>query len=770
MRLACVAAMLCQAALLTAASPPSRTAAPARAGRTVDSYFGHQAPDPYRWMQAATPALAGSHEQAAFNELAAGPELAAWTAAQTARTHAILGALPGRDALARDMGDIARGLVVVSAVTEVGHLIFFRRRDAGEPRAKLLVRDTQTGRERVLLDPNRIELQGAPVTIEQFAPSQDGRYVAVGIGHTGTPNAGTPSAGTPNAGPPHAGPPHAGTPHAGTPQASARQDVLYVLNADTGRRLPDQIDRTRLASVSWLPDGRSFFYNRLRRAEPGQGPQDRFTYQQVLLHHLGQDPSRDAAVFGAGMPGLSSVAPTDFVAVAAVTGTRTLLAIQNDGASPDLSLYLGHLPQGSGNVGYQWQRITRPEDGVVDVAAGRDTLYLRSRQGAPRYKVLALPLAHPVLARARLAVAPSGAVLTSMAVSAGALYVAGRSGAASTLVRVGTDGRAVAIALPRQGSIAPPREGPGSLTADPRVPGAIVGVASWVAPPAYYAVDDQGARVRDLALGPSSPTAGYVVTETTVPARDGRTRLPLSIIAARGTPHDGHRPVLVEGYGAYGISEEPSPALIPTIRAWVDAGGVMAIAHGRGGGELGEDWHAAGARDSKPNAIHDFVDSAWAMVDLGYASTDTLAVTATGAGGVTVGGAITEAPTLFRAAYLRNGLLDPLRHEAAPGAEARVPEFGTVALQADAAALLAIDPYQNVRAGVVYPAMLLSAGEGDPDVPFWHSAKMAARLAAVGRARGPVLLEAEEGDQAAEADGLAFVLWQLGGPAFRPSR
>ena len=713
----------------------------------VDSYFGHQAPDPYHWMQAATPELASTPEQAAT------PELAAWTAAQTARTHAILGALPGRAALARHMGDIARGLVVVSAVTEVGHLIFFRRREAGEPRAKLLVRDTQTGRERVLLDPNRITLQGAPVTIEQFAPSQDGRYVAVGIGHAGAPNA---------------GPPNAGTPNAGTPQAGVRQDVLYVLNADTGRRLPDQIDRTRLASVSWLPDGRSFFYNRLRPAAAGPGPQARFTFQQVLLHRLGQDPSRDAAVFGAGMPGLSSVAPADFVAVAAVTGTRTVLAIQNDGASPDLSLYLGHLPQGSG--GYQWQRITRPEDGVVDVAAGRDTLYLRSRQGAPRYKVLALPLAHPVLARARLAVAPSGAVLTNMAVSAGALYVAGRSGAASTLVRVGLDGHAVALALPRQGSIAPPREGPGSLTADPRVPGAIVGVASWVAPPAYYAVDDQGTRVRDLALSPPPPAAGYVVTETTVPARDGRTRLPLSIIAARGAPHDGHRPVLVEGYGAYGISEEPSPALIPTIRAWVDAGGVMAVAHGRGGGELGEDWHAAGARDSKPNAIHDFVDPAWAMVDLGYASTDTLAVTATGAGGVTVGGAITEAPTLFRAAYLRNGLLDPLRHEAASGAEARVPEFGTVALQADAAALLAIDPYQNVRADVVYPAVLLSAGEGDPDVPFWHSAKMAARLEAVRRARGPVLLEAEDGDQAGEADGLAFVLWQLGVPAVRPSR
>ena len=256
------------------------------------------------------------------------------------------------------MQDIARSMDVVSAVTPVGRLVFFRRRDSGQSGAKLMVRDTQNGRERVLLDPNKIALGGRLVSIDQFAPSQDGRYVAVGIGVT-----------VDGAGPP--------------------QDMLYVLDADTGRRLSDQIDRARFASVSWLPDGRSFFYNRLRRADPGQDSRDRFTYQKVFLHRLGQDASRDVPVFGAGLPGLDSIARTDFVAVASIIGTRRVLGIQNDGVSPDLSLYLGQLQQGDG--GYAWQRITRPQDGVVDVAAGRDALYLRSRQGAPRYKVLALP-------------------------------------------------------------------------------------------------------------------------------------------------------------------------------------------------------------------------------------------------------------------------------------------------------------------------------------------------------------------------------------------
>jgi prolyl oligopeptidase len=721
-------AVLGAGALVAAAGAAPEKPPVARVDRDSDTYFGKVVTDPYRWME--TPSA----------------ELDRWVKAEDAYARTILDAIPGRDALRRHMDEVAGRMTIVTQITPVGHLVFYRRKDAGDDLAKLVVRDTQTGRDRVLLDPNRIVENGHHVSIDQFQPSQDGHYVAVGIAPGGS-----------------------------------EEDVLYVLDADTGSRLPDVIDRARFASASWLPDGRSFFYNRLRLAGPHEAPADRFSYQKVFVHRLGTDPAADVPVFGAGVGGVKTIAPTDFVAVAAIMGTRYALGIQSDGVSPEIALYLSPIPVDGG--AYAWQRIAAADDGIVDVAAGRDMLYFRSHQDAPRYKVISVPLEKPDLRAARLVVPQGDGVLTNIAVAADALYVAGRNGAASSLLRVGEDGKPAPLAMPMTGSIAPPEEGPGALSADPRVPGAIVGIDSWVTPTAFYAIGgDAPHALTDLGLAPHvDAPADYVITETTVAAKDGRTRLPLSIIEKKGTPHDHNQPVLVEGYGAYGVSEVPSPRLVPVVRGWVDAGGVMAIAHIRGGGELGEDWYLAGKKVTKQNTIHDFIDCAWGMTALGYASPATLAGMGTSAGGIAIGGAITQMPSLFRAALIRVGSSDPLREEFTEGGPANIPEFGTVKVQADFNALLAMDAYQHVRQGVMYPAVMLTAGAQDHRVPLWEPAKMAARLqASSARAKGPTLLRVDfdgghgtigAGQQAVDAewaDGFAFLLWQMGVKGYQP--
>jgi prolyl oligopeptidase len=532
----------------------------ARIDKDSDIYFGKTIQDPYRWME--TPS----------------PEFDAWVRAQDSYTRAVLAAIPGREALRRHIDDVAGQMTIVTGVTQVGHRVFYRQRGPGDDLPKLVVRDMDTGRDRILLDPNRVTESGHHVSIDQFQPSQDGHYVAVGLAPAGS-----------------------------------EEDVLFILNADTGLRLPDRIDRARFASVSWLPDGQSFFYNRLKRPGPADKPAERYTYQKVFIHHLGADPDHDVAVFGADVGGLKTVGPNDFVAVAAIIGTRYALGIQSDGVSPEVALYLSPIPVG--DTGYSWRRIVSAADNVVDVAAGRDALYFRSHQDAPRFKVLKLPLANPDLASARVLVPPGDEVLTNIAIAADALYVAARNGASSGVLRVDDDGKVARIALPMAGSIAAPDAGPGALTADPRVPGAIVGIDTWVTPTAYFAISgEDGHAVTELGLAPRQAAPDeYVITETSMIAKDGKTRLPLSIIEKKGTPHDHKQPVLVEGYGAYGYSEEPSPRFVPVVRGWVDAGGVMAIAHLRGGGELGEDWHQAGKKATKENTIHDFIDCAWKM-------------------------------------------------------------------------------------------------------------------------------------------------------------
>jgi prolyl oligopeptidase len=442
-----------------------------------------------------------------------------------------------------------------------------------------------------------------------------------------------------------------------------------------------------------------------------------------------------------------------------------------------VSLYLAHIPSGT-DTGYAWSKVADASDGIVDVTASRDTLYFRSHQGAPRYKVISVPLDKPDLATAKLVVPPGAAVVTNIAAGADALFVASRNGAASSLERIGTDGKSAALKLPFTGAI-----GSGELVADPRVPGAAVGIGTWVSPSTWFAIGGgESHDLTDLGVGPKPEALDdYVITETTALAKDAHTKLPLSIIEKKGTPHDHNQPVLVDGYGAYGISVEPSPGYVPIIRGWVDAGGVMAMAHVRGGGEFGEEWHLAGKKATKQNTIHDFIDSAWAMTKLGYATPATLAGTGTSAGGITIGGAITQFPAQFRAALVRVGATDSLREELTEGGPANVPEFGTVKDQSDYTNLLAMDAYQHIKPGVAYPAVLVTAGAEDHRVPLWESAKFAARLEAAGRAKGPVLLRVDfEGGHgsigsgeaqvnAEYADDIAFLMWQLGVKSFQPA-
>jgi prolyl oligopeptidase len=707
------------ALLLTAADKPPV----ARVDNATDTYFGKKITDPYRWMESDSAGLAD------------------WARAQNTYTRSVLATIPGRDQLLAHLNDISAKMTVVSEVMPVGHRLFFLRRAPGDDLPKLIMRDQDANADRVVLDPNKITQDGHHVSIDQFAPSQDGRYVAVGISPAGS-----------------------------------EEDVLRVIDADSGQMLPDTIDRARFANPSWLPDGRSFFYNRLRVFGPHEPAATRFTNNKVFVHHLGADPDHDSAVFGAEVGDLKTIGANDFVAVQAITGTRLALGIQSDGVSPEKSFYIASLPAGAG-TDYAWRKIAGAADGVIDIEASRDTLYFLSHLNAPHYKVLSAPIENPDLSTAKIVVPESAGVLTAIAASSEALYAAGRNGAASYLLRIDPAGKQAALKMPLTGVT-------NTLAADARTPGAIADIATWVTPSAWFAIGGGDTHeLTDLGVAPKADAADdYLITETFVPAKD-KTRLPLSIIEKRGTPHDKNRPVLVEGYGAYGISDLPFAAFVPAVRGWVDAGGVLAIAHVRGGGELGEDWHLAGKKATKQNTIRDFIDSAWAMTHLGYASPATLAGTGTSAGGIMIGGAITQAPAQFRAALIRVGLSDALRFEQSEGGPANVPEFGTVQNKDDAAALLAMDAYQHVKPGVPYPAVLLTAGAEDHRVPLWQSAKMAARLQASGaKAKGPILLRVDyegghgsigagEAQANAElADDFSFLFWQLGAPGFQPRK
>src|SRR5262244_3468273 len=198
-----------------------------------------------------------------------------------------------------------------------------------------------------------------------------------------------------------------------------------------------------------------------------------------------------------------------------------------------------------------------------------------------------------------------------------------------------------------------------------------------------------------------------------------------------------------------------------------------AVARVRGGGDNGEDWHQAGMKLKKQNTIDDFVGCAKYLVEKKYTSSPRLAGSGTSAGGITIGGAITQHPELFAAAVDRVGVSDMIRFEISEGGPANTQEFGTIKTADGFKGLLAMSAYHHVKDKTPYPAVLLTGGLNDPRVPVWQPAKMAARLQAATSSGKPILLRLEYDAghglgstksqlEAELADQYAFLLWQLG--------
>jgi prolyl oligopeptidase len=262
-----------------------------------------------------------------------------------------------------------------------------------------------------------------------------------------------------------------------------------------------------------------------------------------------------------------------------------------------------------------------------------------------------------------------------------------------------------------------------------------------------------------------------------VTARDG-TKVPLSIVYRKGVARDGSAPLYLEAYGAYAIDIDP--AFSPRFLAWLDLGGVFAVAHVRGGGELGEDWHKAGQKLTKPNTWHDCIDCAEYLIAEKWTSRSKLAVEGTSAGGIMIGRFLTERPELLAVAVVRVGDSNATRFEFMEAGPANIPEFGTIKDPDGFKGLYEMDAYQHVKDGTNYPAILLTTGVHDPRVAPWEPGKFAARLQTASASHRPIILRVETdaghgiGSTRTQrdvetADTFAFILWQTGDKRYQPA-
>lgn len=240
-------------------------------------------------------------------------------------------------------------------------------------------------------------------------------------------------------------------------------------------------------------------------------------------------------------------------------------------------------------------------------------------------------------------------------------------------------------------------------------------------------------------LNNSLPFANnLMVEEIEVPSYDG-TLVPLTIIRRKDLKLNGNNIAIISGYGAYGTTM--TPGFNQTHALLANKGIVVCIAHVRGGGEKGANWHKAGTKQSKPNTWKDFNSCATYLIDKGYTSATHLACEGASAGGILIGRAITERPDLWACAVPEVGVLNILRFEYTTGAKTQVADFGTLENINDFFSMMESDALLHVQKGVSYPAMLVVTGWEDQRVSSWQCAKFAAAAQHATTSGKPVLLK-----------------------------
>ncbi len=713
------------------ASMPAFAAAPAKppvaaVHPVVTDYFGTKVTDDYRWMEAP-------HNAA----------LAAYMKGQAIYTNEMLARIPGRAKLAAAIGKVSNIDTSVYWVSVAGGKYFYMKIGPGQNVADLYVRDGLTGKETKLIDPMSFSKNGVPQALNFYQPSDDGKYVAYGVSGGGSENA-----------------------------------TLRVIDVATGKDMGVAISRVEGANgefqpVYWAPDNHSFFYYRLQDLGPNADPSGYFLKSRAYLNVLGQDGSGDSdkPIFGFGVNGDVPVAPDQDSVVITVPGSPYAFGVltQNESSNLINDIYAAKLSDIA--AGHPvWTKIVGKKDDVTGFTAHGDMIDILTSQDAPRYKVVETSIATPDFAHAKIVVPQTDAVITSVSMAQDGLYAQTMLDGMGHIAFVPMAGGAPQdIPMPFTGSI-------GALASDPTAPGVLFHLSGWTKSPAIYQAI--GGNVTNTNLEPASKADFSDVTsiETKAVSWDG-TMVPLSIIMKKGEKLDGSHPTLLIGYGSYGITI--TPFFAPEYLPWINRGGIVAVAHVRGGGWYGDAWHKAGMKLTKMNTWQDFIACGQYLVDHGYTSPAHLAGEGGSAGGITISRAIETRPDLFAAGVDSHGETDTLRSEFTPNGPPNISEFGTVTNEPGFHGLYAMSGQVHLRRGVKYPAMFMETGANDPRVEPWEVAKFTAGLQADSISGKPILMrvsyqsghgigstKAQEDSEL--ADELSFLLWQTGQAGFQP--
>ncbi|MFY0571941.1 prolyl oligopeptidase family serine peptidase [Archangium lansingense] len=619
------------------------------------------------------------------------PEVRKWVDGQTVHMRAVMDKLPSRDAIrARITTLLSHKSAAHYAMVQRGGVLFSMKFQPPRQQSMLVVLPSMddTSSARVLVDPMVLDPSGH-TTIDFYVPSLDGKKVAVSLSKDGT-----------------------------------ESGDITVYDVATGKPLPGEVvprvnGGTAGGSLTWNADGTGFFYTRYPRGEE-RPAEDRDFFLQVYFHKLGTTTDKDTYELGKDAPRIAN-----YDLKTSNDGSH-VLAILGNGDGGEYALYLRG-PSGT------WTQLSKFEDKLISAAFGMDgALYALSRKDAPRGKLLRIPLATPALDKATVLIPEGQASIAGFRPTATRVYVVEQLGGPSRMRMVGLDGKEIGVVpTPPVSSV-----GTGVYLGGDDL---LLGTSTYTEPPTLYRYGAKDGKLTKTALGRTSPvdTSNVVVDRVMCSSKDG-TQVPLNILHTRGTKLNGNNPTLLTGYGGFNISL--SPGFSPMNFAFIEQGGVVAIANLRGGAEFGEEWHANGSLTKKQNVFDDFYACAKLLVDQKWTKPERLAIQGGSNGGLLMGAALTQHPEMYRTVLAHVGIYDMLRVELTPNGQFNVTEYGTVKNPEHFQAMQAYSPYHQVKNGVKYPSVLFTSGENDPRVDPFHSRKMVARLQEATGSKRPVLL------------------------------
>ena len=616
------------------------------------------------------------------------PTTRAWVEAQNARTREVLDFIPGRLPIRDRVATLTRSLSPrYFGLVQRGGTIFALKDQPPKNQPMLVVLGSldNLATERVLVDPNAIDASGG-TTIDFFKPSLDGRRVAVSLSKGGS-----------------------------------ESGEVHLYEAASGREFPDVLPRvnggTAGGDVAWTADESGLWYTRY--PAPGErAAEEQYFYQQVWFHRVGAPADSDTYVMGKDLPKIAEIFFEQ-----SEDGRYLLIGVRN-GDGGEIGWWLR---DADGRI----EPLAGFQDRIVDAEFGEQDLFLVSRSGNLNGQVVRVPLDWPSLSNARTLVPPGATAIEEIHMSGELLCVKDVVGGPNELRLFRLDGRELdKPTLPPMVSISGFVHLSGNDFA--------VEVESYTEPSRWMRWNKSSGSFVPTALVMRSPAnfSGIEVRREFAVSKDG-TKVPISILAKKGAVLDGRSPMLLYGYGGYGISMGPD--FDATRMLWLEQGGLYAVANIRGGREYGDAWHEAGKLTRKQNVFDDFAACAQALVDRKYTSPDRLVIQGGSNGGLLMGAVMTQHPSLFRAVVSEVGVYDMLRVELTPNGLFNTTEYGTVKDTTQFKALHAYSPYHHVQDGTTYPATLLMTGVNDPRVTPGNSFKFAARLQASGTPR-PVLL------------------------------